>query len=271
MKMLTVFRKTYPALLFLFITVFILGNTAISQRRVNSADREGVRQAQISRSHTNIQRRNTARTTPVIINKSRTTIVNRPVTNINNRPRNAGSINRPATVANRPRYGSIGRPAYRPVYVTTRPVYSAVNPGWRYGYLPRRNSYFYRLPTTYLSINFGGIGYRYWNGVFYRPYNNLFTVIAPPVGIVINVLPVGYRTLYVNNYPYYYYNGTYYDKIQDTYHVVSPPVGAVVESLPSGYETVVIDGETYYTIDGAQYKPIVKENGEIWYEVIKAN
>ena len=33
----------------------------------------------------------------------------------------------------------------------------------------------------------------------------------------------------------------------------------------------VIDGETYYTIDGAQYKPVVQENGEIWYEVIKAN
>jgi len=53
--------------------------------------------------------------------------------------------------------------------------------------------------------------------------------------------------------------------------VVSPPVGAVVESLPDGYETVNIDGETYYEVDGAQYKPVVQENGEIWYEVIKSN
>lgn len=205
---------------------------------------------------------------------------------INNNNRRPSNINRPATVqrpatvnrpgpigsANlRPGYGSINRPAYRPVYGYNRPVYNARNPGWRYGYLPRRNSYFHSLPSTYISINFGGFGYRYWNGVYYRPYNNLFTVVAPPIGIFINTLPVGYSTLYVRDYPYYYFNGTYYDKKGTDYYVVSPPVGAVVESLPTGYETVVIDGETYYTIDGAQYKPVVKENGEIWYEVIKAN
>lgn len=188
----------------------------------------------------------------------------RPVA-VNNRPGPVGSANL------RPGYGSINRPAYRPVYGTVRPVYNPRNPGWRYGYLPRRNSYFYSLPSTYISINFGGFGYRYWNGVYYRPYNNLFTVVAPPIGIFINTLPIGYSTLYVRDYPYYYYNGTYYDKKGTDYYVVSPPVGAVVESLPAGYETVVIDGETYYTIDGAQYKPVVKENGEIWYEVIKAN
>ena len=99
----------------------------------------------------------------------------------------------------------------------------------------------------------------------------MFSVIAPPIGIYINVLPAGYRRIYVHDYPYYYYNGTYYDQRGSNYYVVSPPVGAVVESLPAGYETVVIDGETFYTADGAQYKPVVQDNGEIWYEVIKAN
>ena len=41
--------------------------------------------------------------------------------------------------------------------------------------------------------------------------------------------------------------------------------------VEKGKGEVVIDGETYYTADGAQYKPVVQENGEIWYEVIKAN
>jgi hypothetical protein len=152
-----------------------------------------------------------------------------------------------------------------------KPVYNAYNPCWRYGYLPGRNSYFYSLPGSYFNISFGGIDYRYWDGVFYSPYNNLFTVIAPPIGIFINMLPVGYSRIYVHDYPYYYYNGTYYDQKGSDYYVVSPPVGAVVESLPAGYETVVIDGETFYTADGAQYKPVVQQNGEIWYEVIKAN
>ena len=181
------------------------------------------------------------------------------------RPR-VSSYSRPTS------YGTLSRPGYRPVYgYNRRPVYDRYNPSWRYGYLPRRNSYFHTLPGSYFSISFGGIGYRYWDGVFYRPYNNLFTVIAPPIGIYINVLPVGYRRIYVHDYPYYYYNGTYYDQRGSNYYVVSPPVGAVVESLPAGYETVVIDGETFYTADGAQYKPAVQENGEIWYEVIKAN
>ena len=46
-----------------------------------------------------------------------------------------------------------------------------------------------------------------------------------------------------------------------------PAISSNAASLPE----VVIDGETYYVVDGAQYKPVVVENGEIWYEVIKAN
>lgn len=175
-------------------------------------------------------------------------------------------------------YGTLNRTRNRPVpgnYYNNnnyrRPVYSAYNPNWRYGYLPRRNSVFNVIPSTYLTINFGGLGYRYWDGIYYRPHNNAFIVTPPPIGIYINVLPVGYRRIYVHDYPYYYYNGTYYDQRDNNYYVVSPPVGAVVESLPDGYETVSINGETYYTVDGAQYKPVVEENGEIWYEVIKAN
>jgi hypothetical protein len=151
------------------------------------------------------------------------------------------------------------------------PVYNAYDPSWRYSYLPRRHSYYYSLPSSFISIHFGGIGYHYWDGVFYSPYNNLYTVIYPPIGIHINILPIGYRRIYVRNYPYYYYNGIYYDQRGNDYYVISPPLGAIVESLPDGYETVVINGETYYTIDGAQYMPVIQQNGEIWYEVIKAN
>jgi hypothetical protein len=96
-------------------------------------------------------------------------------------------------------------------------------------------------------------------------------VVTPPIGIFIDFLPMGCRRIYVHDHPYYYYNGTYYNYQDNNYQVVSPPVGAIVESIPDGYETVTIDGETYYTVDGAQYKPVVQSNGEIWYQVIKAN
>ena len=201
----------------------------------------------------------------------------KPDINRNNRPGNDNrgnrNFDRPGGNNNyHPVIYTRDRPGDRPEYrYDRRPVYDRYNPCWRYDNLPRRNSYYSSLPSTYFSINFGGFGYRYWDGVFYRPYNNLFSVCAPPVGIFINILPVGYSRIYVHNNPYYYYNGTYYDQRGNNYYVVSPPVGAIVESLPDGYETVAIDGETYYTVDGAQYKPVVQYNGEIGYEVIKAN
>lgn len=170
----------------------------------------------------------------------------------NNRPYNAG-------------YHNNQRPEWR----NRRPVYSPTNPGWRYSYFPRRNSIVTSFPFAYQTINYGGYGYRYCDGVYYRPYNNVFRVCAPPFGIFINVLPFGYRRIVVHDYPYYYYNGTYYDEYQSSYRVVAPPVGAVVESIPEGYETIVIDGETYYKVDDVQYKPVVQDNGEIWYQVLK--
>jgi hypothetical protein len=175
---------------------------------------------------------------------------------------------------NRPNYS---RPNYsrRPAgFANYHPVYNAHNPSWRYNsfYFPRRNTYVSSFPYGYTTISFGGLGYRYYNGIYYRPYQSSFIVCAPPVGLFINVLPFGYRRIYVNDYPYYYYNGTYYNQTQDNnYEVVQPPLGAVVESIPEGYETLTIDGETYYQVDGVQYKPVVQDNGEIWYEVIKVN
>lgn len=152
-----------------------------------------------------------------------------------------------------------------------RPVYDARNPGWRYAAMPQRNTIINVMPVGYSVYNYGGNPYRYYNGMFYRPYLNSFMVVAPPIGIFINVLPRGYRRIYVNDYPYYYYYGTYYQYRNSNYYVVSPPIGAIVESLPAGYQTLTIDGETYYAIDGAQYKPVVQDNGEIWYQVIKSN
>ena len=148
-------------------------------------------------------------------------------------------------------------------------MYSSRNPSWRYGYLPRRNAVITSFPFSYQTINYGGYGYRYYSGTYYRPYNRAYIVVAPPVGLFINVLPFGYRRIVVRDYPYYYYNGTYYDQDRENYKVVTPPLGAVVESIPQGYETIVIDGETYYKVDNVQYKPVVQDNGEIWYEVIK--
>lgn len=65
-------------------------------------------------------------------------------------------------------------------------------------------------------------------GVWYRPWHRGYRVIAPPVGIVIPVLPPAYVTLRIGGLPYYYANGVYYTPVSSGpgYVVVQPPAGA---------------------------------------------
>ncbi len=216
-------------------------------------------------SRTNIraaERRSTQATRPSL-RPARSIRVQDPGRNISLTRNNNTVINNRTQITNRQNLYNRGN--------YSRPIYDARNPGWRYAAMPRRNTIIKVVPVGYRVYNYGGSPYRYYNGVFYSPFQNSFRVVAPPIGIFINTMPFGYRRIYVNNFPYYYYYGTYYQYRNSNYYVVSPPLGAIVESLPAGYETLNVDGETFYTIDGAQYKPIVQDNGEVWYQVVKAN
>lgn len=161
--------------------------------------------------------------------------------------------------------------AYRYHYSGTRGYYNAHNPCWRYNFLPRYYSVIHDFYYPYSTLYWGGMGYRYCSGVFYMPFGAGFRVVPPPFGIFIDILPMGFETVYGFNSPYYYYNGAYYEDYNNSYRVIAPPLGAIVESIPDGYETITIDGETYYKVNNVQYKPVVKDNGEIWYQVIKVD
>lgn len=162
-----------------------------------------------------------------------------------------------------------GNPAPRPRYVERNTVIiDRSRPSWQYASLPRRNTVIQAVPSTSVSIAFGGINFRYNNGIYYKPYRNTYIVAPPPFGIRVRYLPVGFRVVNVYNRTYNYYNGAYYEPVGNEYVVVPPPVGALVESIPDGYETLQINGETYYIVDGVQYRAVIN-NGEIWYEVIK--
>jgi hypothetical protein len=62
-------------------------------------------------------------------------------------------------------------------------------------------------------------------GTWYQPYGARFTVIAPPVGITIPILPRSYRTVWYGDDPYYYAGGAYYrwHPAERGYIVVNPP------------------------------------------------
>jgi len=143
-------------------------------------------------------------------------------------------------------------------------------PQWRYNDLPCRGTYISSAPSASIALNFRGLSLFFNNGVYYRPHEHGYRVVAAPIGVRINALPRGYAELYVGRMPYYYYCGTYYRNYGGYYEVVRPPVGALVESIPNGYREMNIDGETYYFVDGVQYKPELYR-GEVWYRVLKVS
>ncbi len=120
------------------------------------------------------------------------------------------------------------------------------------------------LPKTRVVVNYGGVRYYHSRGVYYRYHNGNYIIIAAPIGIRVNVLPIGYRVVVIGARTYYYYEGSYYIKIENTekYQVVKAPDDAVVKTLPEDVEEVEIDGKKYYQYDQTLYKVVVTPDGK---------
>jgi len=122
-----------------------------------------------------------------------------------------------------------------------------------------------------------GVRYRYVNGVYYRPYAGGYTIVRPPVGVRVSVLPAGFVTANFGGIPYYFAGGVYY--IQSgpkVYEVVEKPAGLIVPAaatttviaqLPAGYKAVTINGKRYFISGDTYYERIVAGNGDITYKV----
>ncbi len=112
------------------------------------------------------------------------------------------------------------------------------NRGWdtRYHhnrYYPARGHYVRALPYGYHTAYHRHSPYYFYGGAWYRPYGSYFTVVAPPFGLVIPVLPPFYTTLWVGGIPYYYANETYYTYYPGGgYVVTNPPKTEVSEAPP---------------------------------------
>jgi hypothetical protein len=90
---------------------------------------------------------------------------------------------------------------------------------------PERGFSTSRLPPSAFVAHYGGRPYYFDRGVWYRPYRGFYTVIAPPFGIVLPVLPPFYTTVWFRGIPYYYANDTYYlwSEAERGYVVTAPP------------------------------------------------
>ena len=98
---------------------------------------------------------------------------------------------------------------------------------------PRSGHSIKRLPSRHYTIRHRHTHYYYFGGIWYRPSGAHFVVVAPPMGVVVPVLPAYYTTIWYNSIPYYYANDVYYVWRPDRNgYVVTEPPQQIVEQTP---------------------------------------
>jgi hypothetical protein len=88
------------------------------------------------------------------------------------------------------------------------------------------------LPRGSRVVVHGGTRYYFNGGVWYRPRGPRFSIILPPIGLVVPFLPPYYATIWVGGVPYYYANEVYYANEGEGYVVVAPPKDDVSQAPP---------------------------------------
>lgn len=210
--------------------------------------------------------RNSIRNTPAD-NRSTETMRYRPGNNSSERNVSRNSAYRGGnTIHNNYRYNNT---SYRT---------SGYGYGNHYGNVYGRRTVFmygpsYRvMPSSFISIHFGGNPYYYSRGYYYGYYSGYYQPIFPPFGLRIGVLPFGYSSIFVGLNPFYYYNGIYYRQYDhNSYEVVDAPMGATVSSLPQGARSVTVNGEKLYELNGTYYKADRDTNGNDIFSVVGKN
>jgi len=93
---------------------------------------------------------------------------------------------------------------------------------------PPRGTIVERLPSETIVVQHAGVSYSIHDGVWYRPYGARFTVVAPPIGAFVPVLPAFYTTVWFGGLPYYFADDSYYlwRPERAVYEIVTPPPGA---------------------------------------------
>jgi hypothetical protein len=90
-------------------------------------------------------------------------------------------------------------------------------------YYPVRGYRVAALPAGAINISWGAGHFWYHGGVWFRPEGRRYVVVAPPIGVIVPVLPPAVVTLWAGPVPYYYANDVYYTAAPGGYQVVDPP------------------------------------------------
>jgi len=152
------------------------------------------------------------------------------------------------------------------------------------------------LPPGYFSIYVGPRMYYYYEGIYYRRFNDRvgeYEVIEAPMGAVVTALPKGATVAVVNGEKFYEFNGTYYkegtnSKNEVVYTVVgkngsinnteeqppvtttkqAPQIGDEITTLPENSRQVTINGEVLYVTPDNLYLKAQTNNNTTTYKVV---
>ncbi|HEY8569613.1 DUF6515 family protein [Microbulbifer sp.] len=114
-------------------------------------------------------------------------------------------------------YGHDHHRPYRPVKLAHKHRYRPSHYGYGYRWT--------RLPRSYVSITFAGLGYYFSDGIFYRPYGPGYVVAQAPIGAFVQALPGTAVSVSFNGFNYFVAYDTYYrwDNHRHGYLVVANP------------------------------------------------
>lgn len=120
------------------------------------------------------------------------------------------------------------------------------------------------LPPKHTTVIVQGRTYYYAEGTYYMGSGGQYTVVAPPPGAVVTVIPSDSYVIVWRGVRYHYFNGVFYAPGPGGYVVSAPPPGVIVPGLPQGY---VQNGSTY-NYGGTQYREVLGPDGEPGFQVV---
>lgn len=152
------------------------------------------------------------------------------------------------------------------------------------------------LPVGYYPVYIGPSLYYYYDGIYYRRYqdnSDEYEVVDAPMGAVVKSLPKGTTKVVLNGEKFYEFNGNYYregtnSKNEVVYTVVgkngvinnteeqqpvtnvpqAPEVGDEITTLPENSKQVTINGDVLYVTPDNLYLKAQTINNTTTYKVV---
>lgn len=117
------------------------------------------------------------------------------------------------------------------------------SPQMRYDNGPRHRSavvkhVVHKIPSRHAVVVHGRDRYHYYSGRFYRPWNNGFILVRPPLGLVVLNIPLGSRMVLSAGITYHVFGDVYYRRVPMGYQVVEP-IRSYAANRPDRVEVII--------------------------------